>query len=108
MGMPYNLTPEERVALVEECRKAERILKLHWLVQRRRDVARFLAEVDVEIGALKLELKGRRLPGRRLPGRVVDSEKRRIARLQDGLAMEASLERVERGEGAAGDAAAAG
>jgi hypothetical protein len=49
----------KRLALVLEARRAERIIKLHWLRQRQAEVRRFLVELNAEVVALKKELRYR-------------------------------------------------
>lgn len=48
---------ENRLALLVEGRRSERIIKLHWLARRRDEVRRFLREVSAEVRALELELR---------------------------------------------------
>lgn len=49
----------KRLALVREARRAERIIKAHWLRQRVREVRKFLGELEEELRALKGELRDR-------------------------------------------------
>lgn len=60
-----SLSPEQRLKLMVECRRAERILKHFWLKRRVVEVRGFLAGLELELAALEGELDERRSPGRR-------------------------------------------
>lgn len=55
-----NLTPEQRLKLMVECRQAERILKHFWLKHRVAEVRKLMVEMEAELAALEGELHERR------------------------------------------------